>query len=160
VKATTKQRLGEALTQADAWNLKGDALIGHLMTYARVSEQTALRFYRNKPAALHGNKHKQARAYAKQEAERRGLLKKGEADLYGKWWRRLFSRLFPKMHAKYSAMIKRWYKRTLKDWSRNAYAYIHDRDAQAVQRARVKMEKQQRRKRIKEALRKAEEAST
>ena len=85
---------------------------------------------------------KRARAYAFKEAERQGLWKKGEADVYAKWYRRLAAKLFPKFRKKYMGWIGRWYKATLKRWSKEAYASIHDRDTQAFLRARAKIQKQ------------------
>jgi len=82
---------------------------------------------------------KRARAYAYKEAERQGLWKKGEGEVYQKWHRRLAAKLFPKIRKKYMNIIGRWYKATLKRWAKQAYASIHDRDAQAFASARKKI---------------------
>jgi hypothetical protein len=91
---------------------------------------------------------KRARAYAYKEAKRQGLWKKGEKDVYKKWYRRLASKLFPNFRKKYMDAIGRWYKSTLKRWSKEACASIHDRDVQAFARARAKMQASDRKKRI------------
>jgi hypothetical protein len=91
---------------------------------------------------------KRARAYAHKEAERQGLWKKCEKDVYKKWYRRLAAKLFPKFRKKYMDAIGRWYKATLKRWSKEAYASIHDRDAQAFAKARAKIQKAESKKRV------------
>lgn len=93
---------------------------------------------------------KRARALAFREAKRRGLWKQGESQVYNRWWRRLLRKLFPKYSAKWAAVIGRWYKAQVKRWAKAARAYVHDREAQAFERARAKLERQRR----KEALEK------
>ena len=82
---------------------------------------------------------KRARAYAYKEAERQGLWKKCEEGIYAKWYRRLAAKLFPKFRNRYTDAIGRWYKATLKRWSKEAYASIHDREAIAFAKARAKI---------------------
>jgi hypothetical protein len=97
---------------------------------------------------MNGKQAKRARAVAHAEAVRRGLWKQGESYLFGKWWRRLIAWLFPKRKKQYMDRIGRWYKSTLKMWSRQAYTAIHDRDFLALQRARVKIQKQHAREKM------------
>lgn len=85
---------------------------------------------------MNGKQAKRARAAANAEAQRIGLWQKGEASLFSKWWRRLAARLFPRKRKQYLDAVGRWYKHVLKDFSRQAYSFIHDRDAQAMLRAR------------------------
>jgi hypothetical protein len=87
---------------------------------------------------MNGKQAKRARSAAHAEAERIGLWKKGEASVFAKWWRRLLARIFPKLRRRYIDAVGRWYKRTLKDFARQAYAYIHDRDAQAFRRMQLR----------------------
>jgi hypothetical protein len=99
---------------------------------------------------------KRARAYAYKEAERQGLWKKGEADVYAKWYRRLAARIFPRFRKRYMDAIGRWYKATLKRWSKEAYASIHDRDAQAFARTQRKLARKRQLARSVKILNKAE----
>jgi len=85
---------------------------------------------------------KRARSVAFREAKRRGLWKKGEAQVYGKWWRRLLAKFFPKFRKKYGDWVGRWYKRVVKDWAKQVAASVHDKDWQALQKAREKMDRQ------------------
>ena len=94
---------------------------------------------------MNAKQAKRARAAANHEANRRGLWKKGEADIYAKWWRRLLARFFPKLRKKYADWIGTWYKRTLKDWARQAYRSIHDQDWKAFQCLQAKRERARRR---------------
>ncbi len=124
-------------------------MTGHLMTFARVDEQTALRFLRGRlDNRGPSNIHKKSRAIAKQEAIHRGLWKQGEASVYAKWWRKLLARFFPKLRKRYADWVGRWYKRTLKAWSHNIAASIHDRELQAIMRAREKINREFARERI------------
>lgn len=90
---------------------------------------------------VNGKQAKRARGIANTEAQRRGLWKQGEKGVYAKWWRRLLARFFPKLRKRYADAVGRWYKRTLKDFARQAYAYIHDRDAQRFQAMRDNMKR-------------------
>lgn len=91
---------------------------------------------------------KRARAYAYEEAERQGLWKKGEKQVYAKWYRPVLAKLFPKLRKKYMNAIGRWYKATLKRWSKEAYAWTHDRDAIAFAKTRAKIQAREKRKRL------------
>jgi hypothetical protein len=103
---------------------------------------------------MNGKQAKKCRAIANSEAIRSKLWEKGANSL--PLWRRFFARLFPRLRRKYADWIGKWYKRTLKTWSRAIYASMHDRDFLAMQAYRQKMQKKADRKRI--AL-KAEKAS-
>jgi hypothetical protein len=93
---------------------------------------------------LNGKQAKHSRAAAHAEAQRRGLWKQGEASVFAKWWLRLFSRISPKLRRRYIDAIGRWYKRTLKDFARQAYAFrpgthareIAEKEARRFERAR------------------------
>ena len=91
---------------------------------------------------MNGKQAKRARSAANAEAQRRGLWKKGEADIYAKWWRKLFAAIFLPLRRKYSDIIGRWYKRTLKDWSRQVYAFAHNggkEEAEYLERKRARI---------------------
>ena len=76
---------------------------------------------------MNSKQAKRARAEAYAEAKRQDLWNKGKASLFSKWWRRILN-LFPRFRKRYENAIGRWYKATIKRWSRESYAYIHDRD--------------------------------
>lgn len=87
---------------------------------------------------MSGKQAKRARAAAHAEAERIGLWKKGERMAFEKWWRRLLARLFPQYRKRWIDAVGRWYKRNLKGFAKQAYAFVHDRDAQAFARAQAR----------------------
>lgn len=95
---------------------------------------------------MSGKQDKRARALAFKEAKRRGLWKQGESQVYGKWWRRLLRWLSPKYSEKWSSVIGRWYKAQVKRWAKQARAYVHDKDAQAFEKARAKTTRQEARR--------------
>ncbi|MFA5911827.1 MAG: hypothetical protein WC815_23855 [Vicinamibacterales bacterium] len=148
MKATTRQRLIEAREFCDEHGLEGDAMTGHLMTFARVDEQTALRF-------MHGrldnrglsNPHKIARKAVRQAAEKQGLREKGEASFYSKKFRGLLAKVFPKLRAKYAALLARWEKHALKKWAQQEHAARHDPDYAAMEKARAKIQRKHERER-------------
>lgn len=96
---------------------------------------------------MNGKQARRTRAAAYLEAKRQGLWKKGEKSIYRKFWRRVGARLFPKLRAKYAAAIGRWYRRTLKRWSREIYDAAHDPDRLEMARVHKKMAKARARKR-------------
>jgi len=93
---------------------------------------------------------KRARGIAQSEANRRGLWKKGESDVYAKWWRKLLAWFFLKFRKRYAGWVGRWYKSTLKRWSRLAYASVHDPDVREFERVRNKISRAEQRRRRKE----------
>jgi hypothetical protein len=92
-----------------------------------------------------GKQDKRARALAFREAKRRGLWKRGEAEVYAKWWRRILKRFFPKYRSAWADRIGRWYKAQVKKWAKQARAYVHDQDAQEFERVRAKLERKRQR---------------
>ena len=90
---------------------------------------------------------KRARAIAHTEATRRKLWAEGEKSVYAKWWRKLAAKLFPRLRKRYADAIGRWYKRTLKTWSHNIAASIHDRELQAILAAQAKINRKYARER-------------
>jgi len=82
---------------------------------------------------------KRARGIANREAVKRKLWKQGEASVYSKWWRKILAKFFPKLRKKYSDLVGRWYKSTLKHWSRLAYQSIHDQDYMSFMHTREKL---------------------
>ena len=69
---------------------------------------------------MNGKQAKRARAIAFAEAERQGLWKKGESQFFT-FWRKLLAFFFPRRRRRYLDAIGRWYKATLKRWTRQAY---------------------------------------
>jgi len=88
---------------------------------------------------MNSRQAKIARGLANQEAKKRGLWKQGEKQVFTKWTRRLLVWLFPKKRQRYIDAVGRWYKSNLKSFSRQIYASVHDKDAIAFAKARVKM---------------------
>jgi len=97
---------------------------------------------------LNGKQARAARRYAYREAVSRGLWKKGEQYVYSKFWRRLLAGIFPKTRKRYTDAIGRWYRRTLKAWSRQIYREAKDRDRMEFERLRRRMAKRREKKRI------------
>lgn len=96
---------------------------------------------------MNGKQARRARAYASNEAKRRGLWKQGEDSVYAKWWKKLLAWLSPKYKKRNADLIGLWYKRTLKHWSRDVYNAMHDPDFEAMRRARKKIAKERAKKR-------------
>jgi hypothetical protein len=106
---------------------------------------------------VNGKQARRAREVAYNEAMRRGLWKKGEASL--SWWRKLFAKVFPRLRRKYAGWVGRWYKRTLKKWSKLAYEYVHSGQAERdyIERRRfAKVQQAARQKRTREAMERAQ----
>jgi hypothetical protein len=93
---------------------------------------------------MNGKQAKRARGYAHTKAERQGLWKKGEAGVYAKWWRKILVRLFPRLRNRYADWIGAWYKRMLKDWARQSYAWLHNggrEEAEYLARKRARVQR-------------------
>jgi hypothetical protein len=75
---------------------------------------------------MNGKQAKRCRVAAWQYADSHGLWHKGESQVFT-GLRGFFRKLFRRQ--KWTDAIGRWYKSNLKSLSRQAYAYIHDRDA-------------------------------
>lgn len=84
---------------------------------------------------------KKARAIANREAKRQNLWKRGIDSILSKWWRKLLAKWFPSFQKKYSNAVGSWYKRQLKTWARQAYAFSHDSDQLAFQAAKRKVDR-------------------
>jgi len=88
---------------------------------------------------VNGKQIKRCRSLANSVAVKQEVWKQGEASVYAKWWRKILARIFPRLRKRYADWVGRWYKRVKKDFTRQAKAYMHDREAQkeARQEARA-----------------------
>jgi hypothetical protein len=120
MKSATRERLARA--RRDALAVPGTDVFTAVLAAAGGDVGIAMSFLtgRGEPS----NQHKRARAAAYAEASKRGLW----ATLAGSlaWWRKLLARIFPRLAKRYNAWVGRAYKRQLKDWARQAYAWLRN----------------------------------
>jgi hypothetical protein len=90
---------------------------------------------------MSGRQARGARRIAHHQASHQNLWKQGESEIHEKWTRRLLARIFPSRRRNDMAIVGNWYKRTLKLWSKEAYARAHDPEYKAMMRARAKIMK-------------------
>jgi hypothetical protein len=123
VKATTKQRLAEALQRDDCRDARGVPLVACVARYARCSEATVYAYlsdsHRSAP-----NVHRAARATVHAAASGGKWWANARASL-GKW-RLFWAKLFPRLARRYDDAVGRWYKRTTKAAAKRLIADMRD----------------------------------
>ena len=90
---------------------------------------------------MNSKQAKRARAIAYREAKRRNLWKQGADQLNARWIDRLKAWLFKSFRERNADMVGRWYRRTVKNWSKQVAASFHDRDLAAFEAYRRRMAK-------------------
>jgi len=90
---------------------------------------------------MNNKQAKRARAIAYREASRRNLWKQGADQLKANWKDRIKAWLSKSFRERNADMVGRWYRRTIKKWSKQVAASYHDRDFAAFEAARRRMAK-------------------
>ena len=86
---------------------------------------------------------RKARSIAMAEARRVNLWKQGEKSLFSKWTLRFFAWISRAKRKEYTDAIGRWYKATVKAWSKRVAEAMRDQDTAEFRRVQMRMKKKE-----------------
>jgi len=92
---------------------------------------------------MSAKRSRKARGIAMAEARRVDLWKQGETSLFSKWTLRFFAWVSRAKRKEYTDAIGRWYKSTVKSWSKRVAEEMRDQDMAEFRRVRRRMKKKE-----------------